>query len=151
MRPQQYDICVEPRSEAYRTLIAQLEGACSTFGLVLQEQLQFDDRARTLLRELDPFSVSDELVASWPGTEFFRGRARLVRYRIESESMRSLHSTDRLFGWRSPALPEDLCAWRADGSLWMGTIAHEAQGWLLITPAEYQALSRVVSLSPTKT
>ena len=43
--------------------------------------------------------------------------------------------------WRQPDLPEDLCLLRADGSPWLATIAHEADGFLLLSEAEREDLN----------
>jgi len=47
-----------------------------------------------------------------------------------------------LFQWQQPALPEDLCLLRADGSPWLTTISHERDAYLSLTDPELDQLSR---------
>jgi hypothetical protein len=45
-------------------------------------------------------------------------------------------AADSIYAWRQPALPEDLCALRADDTPWLASIAHEGDAWLELTPDE---------------
>lgn len=104
---------------------------------------------RVLLRELAPFVIADEVVSSWPGTVSAEANAHLARFRVTADSMRlSRDRADALQDWLHPALPEDLCAWRDDGELVLGSTAREREGWLDIEPEEFDAPSEFVELLP---
>ncbi len=53
-------------------------------------------------------------------------------------------ATDRLYGWLQPALPEDLCLLRADGSEWLVTIAHEHTSYLCLSSGEHTRLVNAI-------
>ena len=50
--------------------------------------------------------------------------------------------TDRLFGWIWP-LPEDLHFYSGD-RLMLGSVAHERDGWLMLTPTEFRDITNEV-------
>ncbi len=47
-----------------------------------------------------------------------------------------LSAADRLFAWRRPALPDNLCFFRSDGGPWLVTIAAERLGYIELTQLE---------------
>ncbi len=63
--------------------------------------------------------------------ELFDAEAELLYFRLEPRSAQLLKAaTDRLYGWRQPDLPEDLCFLHADREPWLATISHENDGYL---------------------
>jgi hypothetical protein len=63
------------------------------------------------------------------------------QYRLDEASVPLLaDAADGLFDWVQPALPEDLCLLRLDGTPWLVNIAHEEEAWLMLPDEEYQQL-----------
>jgi hypothetical protein len=153
MQTRRYDILREPTGDAYRALVSLLETSGAVAGLVMsQDGVETGGLALAVVDALKSVLVDVQHVTEWPGTELHEGRrARLVRFEIAPASIELLRTrTDRLYGWRLPHLPEDLCAWRADGSLLLGTIAHERDGWLELADDEVERLHGFVELSPSR-
>lgn len=135
----------EPRGAAWRALVELLGRHAAIGGLVLRDGRS--PSASAFVDELAASIVADERASSWPGTELHGGTARLVRFRLDAAVLSLLATrTDRLYGWRSPDLPEDLCAWRTDGTLLLASIAHEHDGWLELRADERTPFERVVAL-----
>ena len=93
------------------------------------------------LDSLGPFVEEKVKSARWPGTEFLNAEADLFYCRLSSKSAQLIKgATDHLYGWCHPHLPEDLCLLRADREPWLVTIAHEHDGYLVLTDLEKQHL-----------
>lgn len=144
MGTRRYSFAEEPRGAAYRALIEFVAGSSTIAGLVVHARAT---SAQVLLHQLVPLVIDDQAVSSWPGTESTEAGVRLVRVRITTESTRLLlESVKGLYDWRHPNLPEDLCAWRPDGSLVLASIAHEQDGWLDLDDAGFGRISKLVEL-----
>ncbi len=145
-----YSFVEEPRGDGYRALVHFIADSGATAGLVLREHRNsVNASAADLLDALAPFVVRDERVASWPGTQLAAHTARLVRFALTPETAGILRErAEGLYGWLQPDLPEDLCAWRGDGSLLLASIAHERDGWLELEPVEFDSLSKSLDLRP---
>jgi hypothetical protein len=60
-------------------------------------------------------------------------------YRLTSESSDLLKdAATGLYAWQEPDLPEDLHLLRADGTTWLGSVAHHRDGWLEVDGEEYR-------------
>jgi hypothetical protein len=55
-----------------------------------------------------------------------------------------IEASEGLFSWTQPELPEDLCLFRKDGEPWLVTIAHEKDGYLVLSPNESAALTESI-------
>jgi hypothetical protein len=53
------------------------------------------------------------------------GTATLHRFRAKHQVEPLLERVGRLYGWVAPDYPEDLAFYNADGSVWLGSCAHE--------------------------
>lgn len=81
----------------------------------------------------------------WPGTRLLAGKATVNTYRLEPSSLERLLEFGTAFrDWVEPGRPEDLCFLRADGSVWLGSVAHEGDVFLELAPDELEALARRV-------
>lgn len=99
--------------------------------------------ARKPSRRVPRETVSPRLAAFVLRDELARNATRRVRYRLTTEVLGVLlDTTDHLYGWRLPTLPEDLAVLRADGTAMLETIAHEREGWLFLAEAEEARLRR---------
>jgi hypothetical protein len=122
-----YELLDEPIGRDYRSLIdaALAEGAT---GVLAVGGAEMSEAGRHVVESLRPHLATAP--ARGPG-------GQLLRFRLEAESSALLQSAaDRLFAWRRPALPDNLCFFRADGSPWLVTIAAERLGYIELTQME---------------
>ena len=153
MQTRSYEIVKEPAGDAYRAVLSLLETSGAEAGLVIsQDGVETGALSLAVIDVLKSVIVDVRKVTEWPGTKLQDGQsARLLRFEIVPTSIELLRMrADRLYGWRLPDLPADLCAWRADGSLLMGTIAHQRDGWLVLTEEEAERLRGFVDLRASR-
>jgi hypothetical protein len=131
----------EPRWEAYRALIDALAGYSTTILLVAREQLKVSAEAEQVFERLLPFRQRQERTSEWPGTHLI-GHFALVNHYPTSPGVIEIIQTavDRLYDWKQPKRPEDLCLLDASGEPTLVTIAHEKEAWVTLSP---QAIERV--------
>lgn len=99
--------------------------------------------ARKPSRRAPRETVSPRLAAFVLRDELARNATRKVRYRVTPEVLTVLlDTTDHLYGWRLPTLPEDLAVLRADGTFMLETTAHEREGRLFLGEQEASRLRR---------
>jgi hypothetical protein len=130
-----YQLLDEPVGRDYRSLIeaAAAEGASGVL-TVGGEMLSDSGRA-----------VVESLHAHLDGSPVEGPAGRLLRFRLGGESSTVLlNAADRLFAWRGPALPDNLCFFRADGSPWLVTVAAQRLGFIELTQLERVRLARNV-------
>ena len=134
---------MEPRGSAYQALLEAGSAAAAAFGLVLREGEGVTDPGLSLLRDLEPHLLTDQLASEWPGTRLLdTSQARVITYRPATQAMRTLRSAaTRLYQWQHPRLPEDLFFQHPDGSTWLTTMAHEREAFLTITAEEAAQLT----------
>jgi hypothetical protein len=116
-----------------RVLVARL--------VVVRDDLGLTGSAKALLDALEGLGAARERASMWPGTDLLGEQADVWRISATASVVRVLlEASDRLYGWRQPGLPEDLAFLRRGGSVVLGTIAHEEDGWLDLSPAEHAEL-----------
>lgn len=126
----------------YGLLLKILSGFATEGSLVVRSGVGLEPGAHAFLEKLRPWITNQGLVSAWPGTELDEPTARLIRFRVDAASLELLlDSTDSLFDWLQPSLPEDLCFYRTDNSLVLGSTAHEQDAFLLLTPQEAALLT----------
>lgn len=115
----------------FETLLSFAATRASTFSLVVRDPAVLDDHAKRVLDDLSPYKAHEADVSEWPGTRLVGNTARLVHYRVADESIQLLRSaSESLYEWVVPSLPEDLCFYRPDGAVLLGSISHEAAAFL---------------------
>ena len=124
------DIVVEPRGAVYRALLDFGRQLGSTASLVWRDQLELDPSANVIADRLSADLVREERVAEWPGTRLHGSRATLRIFRLSSNAVAVLSEAEGLYDWRAPGRPEDLAMYSNDGRAWLGSIAHERDGFL---------------------
>lgn len=136
-----YDLKSDPFHDLYRGLVDFALQTCPLGLLVLRPDTELTEEGLSFLASLRPFVESEERSDRWPGTELLWDEATLFYFRLEPGSARLLKAaTDHLYGWCHPELPEDLCFLRADREPWLGTIAHEEDGFFQLTEWEMRQL-----------
>lgn len=105
---------------------------------MLRDALSVDDAA---LGRFEKCAIQQTRAAAWPGTQRLGGEATVLWIHLDAVATAVLASAvDGLYDWRQPRTPEDLCLLRADGSPVLVTISHEADGYLVLTPAEQEVV-----------
>jgi hypothetical protein len=136
-----YDLETDVSRDLYNDLIDFALGRCPTACLIVRDQIELGESGELFLSALEPYLVGREKTDRWPGTELFGSEAEIVDFRLEAGSAQLLKSaTDHLFGWLQPDLPEDLCFLHADHTPWLTTIAHEDEGYFILTEDEARQL-----------
>jgi hypothetical protein len=136
-----FDVSQEPREECYDALVTFLERTCWSGQLVVRHGIKLEEAGREVLARLAQFGATQSESSTWPGTVLHGHTASVVRFSLRKETLAILQGSARgLYDWLMPALPEDLAAFREDGSLVLGSIAHEADAFLELTDSEAELL-----------
>ena len=135
------NIVFEPAGSVYRDLLTAALDRCDSFSLVWRDQFTFDGHAQRLEEELRPWLLSTTRGNRWPGTELLGHSATIRFYRFDEAVLEILASTQGLYSWLAPSRPEDLALYKDDGSLWLGSVAHERDAWLEVSPLEARAIT----------
>lgn len=129
-----YTILNEPSSQAYRDLVEHAAARSKFFGVI-----QRDEESRADASMLAPITQDLEewsRVSAWPGTILLDGEAICSKYRLSPRSVALLKEVvSSLYSWITP-FPEDLHFIRTDGTVFLGTIAHEADAFLELDDIE---------------
>ncbi len=140
-----YDLSQDISGDAYRKLLVTASEYCDTFLLVVRKSVRMTESAEQVLDKLQPFLLQQTEESEWPGTRLFGRSATVFRLRLNhSSSAILMEATDSLYSWLQPALPEDLCLLRSDGSPWLTSITHEKDAYLELSPDEYKSLCEAV-------
>ena len=135
------DIVGELRDDLYRGLIAAGSRRGLTALLVVRDGARLGPAGRELLTALGPALIAETVSNEWPGTRLLSGTATLRRFQLNAASAALLtDAAESLYDWVQPALPEDLCFLRPDGTPWIVTIAHERDAYFELSLAEQQEL-----------
>jgi hypothetical protein len=131
----------QPRGNIYRSLLqAAVEQAASGY-LVIRDSVELSTSAQECLLRLQPHLISEVTVSEWPGTQLISATARKLVYQSSASLAQVLGTcADGLYDWMQPNLPEDLGFFRQDGSVWLGSTAHESDAWLELEARELTAL-----------
>jgi hypothetical protein len=141
-----YDFIEEPTADLLRYLLIEASEIATTCGFVVQTDFPTNQRATRLATELHSYLKTSKEVASWPGTQLY-GESRAIRYEYAfSQHVAGLLSeaADGLYEWVAPDLPEDLHLLRQDGSVFLGSVAHERDAWLEADHEEFARLAQSV-------
>lgn len=149
-----YKLLDDVKGENYSQLLQQSLSYCSSFILVIRHSIGVNDSARDVLNRLKPFLIQRKERSEWPGTQLIDHTAQVRTFKLSPATATVLAETTRsLFSWTHPDLPEDLCLFREDGEPWLVTIAHEKDGYLILSPDERTALTKAIpslQLAPTR-
>ena len=145
METSMYNLEAEPSLALYHGLIDFALERCPLALLVRRPELELTKAGQGVLRSLAPYVEESVKSTRWPGTEIFGAQADVFFFRLEAGSAQVLReATDHLFGWCQPDLPEDLCFLREDRTPWLVTIAHEHDGYFVLSEWEFRQLVRAL-------
>lgn len=140
-----YNILFEPEDSEYLDLLDYAISECAYFHFILRDTIGLSVNGEEIIKSLSSFLIAKIQTTEWPGTILINSEATLYKYHLNFESATILkRSSTRLFQWQQPNLPEDLCILRADDSPWLVTIAHEKDGFLILSKAEIAHLLKTM-------
>lgn len=132
-----------PSGERYLQLIGEGQRHSDRFMLVRAGSNLQSAEAAAFIASLAPYLVSTNHESSWPGTQMLGGAtAEVSIFRLTPDSAERLSVVDRLFGWRAPHFPDDLCFLRAEGKPWLVTTTHERDAYFFLENSERRDLER---------
>jgi hypothetical protein len=136
-----HNLLAEPRGQTYQGLLRYALEYCDRFEVVIRSSVPIANTVAQFIRVANPFLLKQEDKDEWFGTQLFGQTALVHTFRFCPETMELLvQSSDALFSWLQPDLPEDLCLIRLDTTPLLVTISHERDGYLLMSAEEAEAL-----------
>lgn len=142
-----YRIVRDVTGDAYKLLLEAALEEASTFSLVWRDQLRFDPGAAAVRAALRGLELEDVKRDRWPGTRLVGHYASVVTFRAAADALPTLLEPGSLFGWRSPAYPEDLSFSADSGTVCLATASHEASAWIF-SPSLAGAVGQKMALVP---
>jgi len=145
-----YTIAQEPRGEIHRSFLQVAMSYCQFASLVIRAEDRPTSECQRTLALLRPYLQFEDRRMEWPGTKLLAGPgAHYFQYLYNSTFVESAATlVQGLYDWILPDRPEDLCLYRADGSVWLGSIAHERDAFLNLTPEEFARLQNELPFLP---
>lgn len=136
-----WTILHEPTLDQFFNLLNRAEKRCKYFSLILRP-VQESRPPAGVLEKLERFALVRREVGEWPGTSTGKlSHGTLLTYGLDHAAVATICDiNNRLYGWRMFDYPEDLCVYRADGTVWLGSIAHERDSFLVLTEKEAEEL-----------
>lgn len=138
-----YLISREPRGQVYRSLLEVACDYCDRFLFALPN-MEFSSETTTLLARLEPFLLECEETGEYPALVLLDGTVTVCHYRLDEASLDVLTSTtDQLYNWVQPDLPNDLCLLKGDRD-WLTTMASCREAVLTLAHDEFVRLSDAI-------
>lgn len=145
MKKLTYTITQEPVGPVYHGLLGHAAAKGYLGLLVVGSELPLSPEGQNVLRELTPFIRQIIPSSEWPGTQLL-GTTALVHYftLCQAAALILQRSSDRLFQWLQPDLPEDLCLLKSLDEPWLVSISHERDAYLLLEEPELPELLKEI-------
>ena len=134
-----YTIRSEPRGTAFEALLAYCAATGSYCSLVdrFPRSKRGREASAQFFQGAEPYLLGIDEVERWPGDGPYKGHAPHWKYRLEPGLLALLRArATGLYGFQGPRLPEDLAVHRADGSVLLGSVAHEHTSWMTLSAGE---------------
>jgi hypothetical protein len=132
-----YNFIKEPQNQDYYDLLGYSVIDCKYLLLVVRNSIQIDSEGKNILLKLIPFLCNVSQKNEWPGTTLSKSNATIYKYYLNPECIAIIRKfANRLYQWQQPTYPEDLCLLRDDDTPWLVSIAHESDGFLLLSKDE---------------
>jgi hypothetical protein len=140
-----YNLVRQPRRNLYRSIVDYAASQCDTALLVVYQNICLAPTASKVLSELEPYLKERSMLSEWPGTRCWDSQEEVFKYTLTNTCAEILkRSSNGLYRWRQPALPEDLCFLRADGQPWLVSITHEKDAYFCLTQQEKLELVQAI-------
>lgn len=135
----EYSIWSEPRGPAFEALLNYCAARGSYCSLVdrFPQSKKGREASGQFFQGAKPHLLGIDDVERWPGDGQYEGTAPHWKYRLDAGLLDLLLAqTKGLYGFQAPRLPEDLAVHRPDGSVLLGSVAHEHMGWMNLSTEE---------------
>jgi hypothetical protein len=131
----------QPKGRVYRLVIHQALLSCDR--AVLVDEGCLSRRGKSVVNMLTPYVLEKTRSSEWPGTRLPDGYEAVVyTFALQQGSAGILmNSVDRLYAWRSPSMPADLCLLRPDDTPWLVSVTYRAAAYFHLDPGEKHALT----------
>ena len=136
----------EAKGEALKELFEIAFEVCNKFAFIKHSQLYYNETFDILVGELKESFIYSKEQGVWPGT--ISAAAAIVYYFKCSERAKDIivNSSNSLFDWKAPFLPDDICFFK-DEKVWLTTTTHEHIYYIDTEESiEIDKLSRVYGL-----
>ncbi len=116
----------EPIGEQYHMLIDFISTNCDQFFLVERDDMDVEENARLLKKELQPNLLAIKNQSAWIGTKLLNGQTAKVHYYYLTENTKQILKkyASSLYSWTQPELLEDL-TFLKNNNPWFVTVGHE--------------------------
>lgn len=85
-----------------------------------------------------PHMLGIDDVSTCHGSGVSKGKTPVWRFAMDASLLELLTAQSQgLYDFQAPKLPEDLAIYRSDGSVLLGSVAHEHMGWMNLTVDEH--------------
>jgi hypothetical protein len=140
-----FDVIEEPRGRVLRDLLGALSHHATSATLVLRDDLELSELGRSFLARTALNLVERKRTSSWPGTTLLDEEASVLCFSLRDDVLDEFcRASEGLYGWQQPALPEDLALLRADGTVILGSVAHEHDAFLELSDEEFKMVAAAV-------
>jgi hypothetical protein len=136
-------ITSEPKNDVYRRLVDLAFDLCDEFILVVHEDLELNDNAKSVLEKLNDYLKEMKEQSEWAGTRL-GGYAYVHHYYTSPKAGEIIKEvSNSLYGWKQPHLPEDLSFYKS-GKPWLANTAHEKLSFIL--SEDKSEIDRIVNI-----
>jgi hypothetical protein len=144
-----YGLRREPRGGEYRTLVAALGWMATHALVVVRDETWLGAGGEKLVDDLAAAGATPERADRWPGTALVGANATVLRAALDARVRHLLtEAVEGLYDWQQPDRPEDLAFLRRDGTALLGSVAHEADAFLVLDDDELARLSLTLPWLP---
>jgi hypothetical protein len=127
------DLC----GSTYVSLLKMATELCRSFTLVVRDSIGLNLSGKEVIEHLQPCLRIARKSREWPGTVLTDSTALVYKFEFNSLAAEVLaRATDHLYGWEQPQVPEDLCLYRGDDTLFLVSTSHERDSFFCLTPEE---------------
>lgn len=121
-----YDISCVPAGAVYDSILEVGLRYCAEVLFVVRKGLPLSASGQSVIARLAELETCRSEESEWPGTVLLCETATVHRFRYNFAVFEILRDAAQcFFDWHQPALPEDLCLLRRDGTPWFVCISHE--------------------------
>ena len=136
-----YRLSNEPTGEEYYAIIELALIEASAILLVARNLHLMHRDGLKIMNVMDADLICESESMDWPGTKLHAGTASVKRYALNRHLADILiQSSNSIYGWVEPSLPEDLCFLRGDHDPWYISVTHEKAGFFILSEEERMRL-----------
>jgi len=124
-------ITKNPKKKTYKDLMELAFKICDSFHLVIRKDMGTIEDYNQILQRLESSLIEMKEESEWASTILGDGQTAYVYYYNTDNNAKKvvLESSNNLFGWEHPDLPEDLSFFK-NNKEWLVTISHEKEAFI---------------------